>query len=276
MTRAFPRLDVLRPWLVEPDSPFHLRDVDAGSSPDAPGDRAETERASDALRVRLAALQERLRAEERHAILLILQAMDAGGKDGTVKSVFRGVNPLGVDVHGFGVPSEEERAHDFLWRVHARVPERGRVGIFNRSHYEDVLVVRVRDLAPEPVWKARYDLIRGFEANLAAGGTLALKVMLHISPDEQRQRLQDRIDDPTKRWKFRMGDLEDRKLWKSYMSAYDDALSRTSTDDAPWFCVPADKKWYRDWAVLTIVVAALEHLDPKYPDHPELDGVIVE
>ena len=209
-------------------------------------------------------------------MLLVLQAMDAGGKDGAVKGILAGANPMGVEVHGFGVPSDEERDHDFLWRIHARVPGKERIGIFNRSHYEDVLVVRVKKIVPEPIWKARYDTINAFEGGLVAAGTSLVKVMLHISAEEQRARLQARIDDPTKRWKFRMGDLDDRQLWPKFMEAYDDALERTSTPAAPWFCVPANQKWYRDWAVLSILVTTLEKLDPKYPLHAELDGVTVK
>ena len=240
-----------------------------------PGDRENTEAASGRLRVRLAELQERLHAESSRAVLLVLQAMDGGGKDGTVKSLFAGMNPMGVEVHGFGVPSDEERDHDFLWRIHSRVPAKGKFGIFNRSHYEDVLVVRVKALVTESVWRPRYEIINNFEAGLVASGVSIVKVMLHISQDEQRQRLQARIDEPDKRWKFRMGDLDDRKLWPAFMDAYDDALGQTSTEHAPWHCVPADKKWYRDWAVLSIVVARLEELDPRFPKHPELDGITV-
>lgn len=271
---SFAHVKALRHWLVT--DKFRLGDVDPSSAPGAPGDREETEAASEALRERLGHLQERLRAEESRAVLLVLQALDAGGKDGTIRSVFRGIDPLGVEVHGFGVPSEDELAHDFLWRVHARTPGKGRIGIFNRSHYEDVLVVRVKNLVPKSVWQKRYDLIKGFESLLAASGTTPVKVMLHIGRDEQRERLQARLDDPDKRWKFRLGDLEDRKLWDDYMAAYDDALTRTSTSDAPWLCVPADRKWYRDWAVLTILVAALEHLDPQFPDRPDLTDIQVE
>ena len=262
-------------WQVPTSGKFHLSRVDPDSAPGAPGDRDATDAASEALRLRLFDLQERLRAEKSRAVLLILQALDGGGKDGAIRRVFSGVIPLGVEVHGFGPPSEEESAHDFLWRAHARVPEKGKMGIFNRSHYEDVLVVRVKKFVPESVWKGRYDIINGFEAGLVAAGTSPVKVMLHLSKDEQRERLQARIDDPTKRWKFRMGDLDDRKLWNQYMEAYEDALDRTSTVGAPWYCVPGNKKWYRDWAVLSILVATMEKMDPKYPDHPELDGVVV-
>ena len=262
-------------WRVDPGQAAELAKIDAGSTPEAPGDRATTEKASAELIIRLAALQNRLRAEEQRSVLLVLQAMDAGGKDGTVKSVFNGVNPMGMQVSSFNVPNDDELAHDFLWRIHQRTPARGFIGIFNRSHYEDVLAVRVRKLAPEKVWRQRYGLINHFERSLTEAGTSVVKVMLHISLEEQAQRLQERIDDPTKRWKFRLGDLEDRKLWPDYQRAYEDALTETSTEHAPWFVVPANRKWYRNWAVLTILVDILERIDPKFPERPDLDGVRV-
>ena len=262
-------------WIVNPGKSVALPKIDPAGTPDAPGDRAATEKASVALKLRLAELQNRLRAEEQRSVLLILQAMDAGGKDGTIKSVFSGVNPMGVDITSFNVPNEDELAHDFLWRVHQRTPARGFIGIFNRSHYEDVLAVRVRKLAPENVWKERFGLINNFERNLAEAGTTVIKVMLHISADEQAQRLQGRIDDPSKRWKFRLGDLEDRKLWPDYQRAYEDVLAKTSTEHAPWFVVPANRKWYRNWSVLTILVDALERMDPRFPERPDLAGVRV-
>jgi len=262
-------------WRVDPGTAVELDKIGAGSTPEAPGDRATTEKASAELMVRLAALQNRLRAEEQRSVLLVLQAMDAGGKDGTVKSVFSGVNPMGMQVSSFNVPNDDELAHDFLWRIHQRTPTRGFIGIFNRSHYEDVLAVRVRKLAPEKVWRQRYGLINHFERSLSEAGTSVVKVMLHISLEEQARRLQERINDPTKRWKFRLGDLEDRKLWPDYQRAYEDALTETSTEHAPWFVVPANRKWYRNWAVLTILVDALERIDPKFPERPDLAGVRV-
>lgn len=263
-------------WLVPPGSRFRLADVDPGSTPDAPGDRKATDKATAALRLRLRELQDRLFAEGSRSVLLVLQAMDGGGKDGTVKSVFAGVHPTAVDVHSFNVPTKEELAHDFLWRIHQRMPQRGRVGIFNRSHYEDVLAVRVRNIAPPSVWKPRFGIINEFEHAMSLSGTTFVKVMLHISKEEQRLRLQSRIDRPEKRWKFHMGDLEDRKLWDQYQAAYEDTLRRTSTATAPWFVVPADKKWYRDFAVLSIMVDVLEGMRPRYPQHPELDGIVVD
>jgi PPK2 family polyphosphate:nucleotide phosphotransferase len=275
---AVPATPPLRslPWYVEPGSSPKLGQIDAESAPDAPGDRAATEAATAELQKKLADLQNRLRAEESRSVLLVLQAMDAGGKDGTVKNVFRGVNPMGLHIVGFDVPNDDELARDFLWRVHAQVPPRGMIGIFNRSHYEDILAVRVRKLRPPKLWQTRYDSIRDFEAMLTREGTTILKVMLHISKDEQARRLQERIDDPTKQWKFRLGDLDDRKLWNDYQRAYEDVLARTSTEDSPWFVVPADKKWYRNWAVATIVTTALERMNPQFPRRSDLAGVVVE
>ena len=278
---TFPKAKGLDAWRVAPGKKFKLAGVDPASTPDAPppgdkgNERKAGENATRRLRERLRELQDRLHAEGSRSVLLVLQAMDTGGKDGTVKSVFFGVNPVAVDVHSFGVPSSEEVAHDFLWRIHNRLPADGRVGIFNRSHYEDVLAVRVRNIAPPEVWQPRFQIINEFERGIVTSGTAVVKVMLHISSEEQRIRLQARIDRPDKRWKFRMGDLEDRKLWDEYQHAYDDAIERTSTEHAPWFVVPADKKWYRDWAVLTIMVAVLEAMAPDYPAHPELDGTII-
>lgn len=264
------------PWYVTPGSTVRLAEIDPASTPDVPGDRAATESMTQQLGTRLAELQNRLRAEEQRSVLLVLQAMDAGGKDGTVKSVFRGVDPMGLRVAAFDVPNDDELARDFLWRVHSVVPPRGLIGIFNRSHYEDILAVRVRKLRPPRVWHARYDSIRDFEQLLTREGTTVVKVMLHISKDEQARRLQERILDPTKQWKFRLGDLDDRKLWSDYQRAYEDVLERTSTDEAPWFVVPADKKWYRNWAVSTIMNTVLERMNPAYPTRPELSGIIVE
>jgi PPK2 family polyphosphate:nucleotide phosphotransferase len=217
------------------------------------------------LRKRLSELQRVLWADGGHALLLVLQAMDTGGKDGTIRNVLSGVNPQGVDVTGFGVPTELERSHDYLWRVHARTPAKGRIGVFNRSHYEDVLVVRVNELVPEAQWSRRYDHIRAFEQLLADEGTTIRKVMLHISRDEQKERLQARLEDPTKNYKFNPNDLDTRRHWDAYMAAYEDAISRTSTDEAPWYVVPADRKWYRNLVVTRILIEALEALDLGYP-----------
>jgi PPK2 family polyphosphate:nucleotide phosphotransferase len=222
-------------------------------------------------------LQRRLFAEEETALLVALQATDAGGKDGTIRSVMTGVNPAGIDVNAFGVPTDEERAHDFLWRIHAHTPAKGMIGVFNRSHYEDVLVVRVKGFVPEPVWRRRYGHIRNFEQFLVDEGTHVVKLYLNVSKEEQRERLQDRVDDPDEQWKFRLGDLDDRALWDEYRAAFQDAIRETSTDEAPWYVVPADRKWVRNLVVAKILRHHLEVIDPQYPPAEEnIEGVIVE
>ncbi len=225
----------------------------------------------------LADLQKRLFAEEADAVLVVLQAMDAGGKDGVLREVLTGLNPAGVHVRGFGVPTEEERAHDFLWRIHRHTPARGEIVVFNRSHYEDVLVVRVKQLVPEAQWRPRYEHIRRFEQLLHGEGMAIVKLFLNISKEEQRERLQDRIDDPDERWKFRRGDLDERALWDDYMAAYREALEETSVETAPWFVVPGDRKWVRNLAVAHILVDVLQRLDPQYPEPAaDLAGLVVE
>ncbi len=225
----------------------------------------------------VADLQRRLFAARDTALLIVLQAMDAGGKDGTIRSVLTGVNPAGVDVNGFGVPSDEERSHDFLWRIHAHTPAEGMIGVFNRSHYEDVLVVRVKGVLAEEAWRRRYDHIRNFEQLLHDEGTRVVKIFLNVSAEEQRERLQDRVDDSDERWKFRLGDLDDRALWDDYQAAFRDAIRETSTDDAPWYVVPADRKWVRNLVVAQILRHHLTAIDPQYPDAEEgIEGVIVE
>ena len=214
-------------------------------------------------------------AEGSRSVLVVLQAIDAGGKDGTVKHLFKGLNPSSCRVVSFRAPSDEERAHDFLWRVHRRTPARGEVVVFNRSHYEDVLVVRVQGLAPESVWRPRFELIRDFEHNLAVAGTTVVKLFLHISPEEQAERFRARLADPTKQWKFRRGDLDDRARWADYQAAFAEAIAETSTDEAPWYVVPADRKWFRNFAATTILIDTLEALDPRYPPGEDLAGVVV-
>lgn len=213
-------------------------------------------------------LQDRLYAEGRRALLVVLQGTDTAGKDGTIRGVFNTTGPLGVSVTAFKRPSEEELAHDFLWRVHAATPRRGTIGIFNRSHYEDVLIGRVRGLAPKEVIEQRYGQINAFEQILAENGTVILKFMLHISHKEQGERLRERLSEPSKHWKFNAGDLEDRKLWAEYQKAYEIALSRCSTDAAPWIVVPADRKWARNCIVAAIVRDTLEAMNPTYPKMP--------
>ena len=262
-------------WRVEPGSEVRLGEIDPASKEGAPGGKKETGAASDEQYDQLADLQERLYAEGERSLLVVLQALDAGGKDGTIKHVFRGLNPAGCRVVSFKVPSEEERSHDFLWRVHAKTPAKGEVVVFNRSHYEDVLIVRVHGLVPEDVWRPRYEYINGFEAELAAAGTRIVKLFLHISKEEQAARFQDRLDDPSKQWKFRTGDLDERARWDDYTAAFEEALGRTSTVAAPWYVIPADRKWYRNWAVGRILVETLEDMDPQYPPGEDLSGVVV-
>ncbi len=263
-------------WRIEPGTDAGLATIDSGSTEGAPGDKSKTQAASKDLYGQLAGLQERLYAEGERSLLVVLQALDAGGKDGTIKNVFRGLNPAGSRVVSFKVPSKEEQSHDFLWRIHAKTPARGEVVVFNRSHYEDVLIVRVHGLVPEEVWRPRYQYINDFEANLAASGTRIVKLFLHIAKEEQAKRFQARLDDSTKHWKFRKGDLAERARWDDYMAAFEEAITRTSTEHAPWYVVPADKKWYRNWAVARILVETLEDMDPQYPPPEEdLTGVVV-
>lgn len=210
-------------------------------------------------------LQDRLWAERSRSMLVLLQGIDTSGKDGTVRGVFGACGALGVSVTPFGRPSEEELAHDYLWRVHAATPKKGMIGVFNRSHYEDVLVVKVRKFAPTAVVEKRYDQINAFEKHLGENGVTVLKFMLHISKEEQRQRLQERLDDPTKNWKFNPADLEDRALWGEYEKAYEAMLERCSTEHAPWRVIPADKKWRRNALIATIVRGTLEQMAPDYP-----------
>jgi PPK2 family polyphosphate:nucleotide phosphotransferase len=253
-------------WRVAPGTRVRLAERDPEDTGGAPGDKQATEAELPALGERIAELQDRLYAEDERALLVVLQGLDAAGKDGTVKHVFGGVNPMGLEVRAFKAPSDEELAHDFLWRVHASVPAHGHIGLFNRSHYEDVLVVRVEELVPEKVWRERYELINAFEAVLAHGGTRVLKVFLQISREEQQKRFDERRTRPDKRWKYREEDLQVSAKWDAYQTAYEDALERTSTDDAPWYVIPADRKWMRNWAVSRVVVEQLEAMDPQYPD----------
>jgi PPK2 family polyphosphate:nucleotide phosphotransferase len=229
------------------------------------------------VKLQLDVLQQRLYAEERRSVLLVLQAMDAAGKDGTIRSIASGLNPAGVNVTSFKTPGGPETAHDFLWRIHQVVPPKGHIGIFNRSHYEDVLVVRVKNLVPRQVWSKRYGHIADFERMLADEGTTVVKCYLHVSRETQRQRLQDRVEDPEKRWKFRLGDLDDRKLWPQYLRAYEAAIERTATTHAPWYVVPADRNWVRNLAVAKILLRTLQAMDPVIPEPEEgIVGVVVK
>jgi PPK2 family polyphosphate:nucleotide phosphotransferase len=262
-------------YRVEPGTRLRLADVDPDESERYRRKKGVAEEL-DRQRVRIADLQARLYAEDGRGLLIVLQAMDTGGKDGTIKGVFRGVNPQGCQVASFKAPSEEELEHDFLWRYHKRTPGKGMIQIFNRSHYEDVLVVRVKQLVPDEVWQARYQVINQFEHALTLHGTTVLKFMLHISKDEQKRRLERRLTDPDKRWKFRLDDLKDRTLWDDYQDAYEDAINECTTPYAPWYVVPANKKWYRNLVVARTIADTLEAMDPHYPPaEPGLDQVEV-
>jgi PPK2 family polyphosphate:nucleotide phosphotransferase len=246
-----------------------LEDIDAHGTALAPGDHVRTEAATAALESELAELQVRLYAEGvgggHRSLLLLLQGMDTSGKDGTVRRVVGAMNPAGVSVTSFKKPTPEELQHDFLWRVDKALPRPGTVGVFNRSHYEDVLVVRVHQLVAESEWRTRYDRINEFERRVVDGGCHIVKVLLHISKDEQKRRFADRLADPTKYWKYNVGDLKEREFWADYQAAYQDALTLCSTAAAPWYVVPADHKWYRDWLVANLLVDALRDLNPTYP-----------
>lgn len=264
-----------QPLRPEPGDSIDLKDYDPGFT----GDYRDKESALPHIeknRRRMEALQDVLYAERKHALLIVLQAMDAGGKDGTIRHVMSGVNPQGVQVTSFKVPTQEELEHDFLWRIHKNVPPRGMVGIFNRSHYEDVLIVRVEKLVPKEVWNARYDHINAFERSLADSGVTILKFFLHISKDEQKKRLEERLETPEKNWKFSTGDLPVRAKWDQYMAAYEDVLTRCNTSYAPWVIVPSNKKWYRNLVVSSAIVEALEKLDMHYPPpEPGLDKIVI-
>lgn len=258
-----PRPDLRHELRIAPDTRVRLsrRDHGATFGWDKVGAEDETARQLD----RLADLQDRLWAEATRSVLVVLQGIDAAGKDGTIKKVMTAFNPQGSPVTSFKVPSAEELAHDYLWRVHKAVPRKGEIGIFNRSHYEDVLVVRVHDLVPKAVWSKRYDQINAFEDHLVANGTTIVKFFLAIDRAEQRERFQARYDDPTKRWKFAMGDLQERARWDDYQAAFDEALSKCSTDVAPWYVIPANRKWFRNLAVATILADTIADLKPAYP-----------
>lgn len=260
---------------VEPGQKIKLQDI----NPDETGGLTDKNQAKKLLEThveRMAELQNILYAQNKHALLIVLQAMDAGGKDGTIRKIMSGVNPQGVRVTSFKKPTEQELSHDFLWRVHKAAPARGMIGIFNRSHYEDVLVVRVHNLVPKPVWEARYEHINNFEQLLTDSGTTILKFFLYISKEEQQDRMQARLDQPHKRWKFNPADLDERKLWPHYMQAFEDVFAKCSTSAAPWYIVPANKKWHRNLVIARKIVETLEGLDLKYPEPAQgLDGLVV-
>lgn len=251
-------------FLVRPGKTFRLKDVDPRDT-DPFGDEETTKNETDALARDIDAFQDRLYAEGQRALLVILQGTDTSGKDGTIRSVFNATGPIGVSVTAFKRPSEDELAHDYLRRVHLACPRRGTIGIFNRSQYEDVLVAKVRGLASEKDIERRYDQINDFEKMLTENGTTVLKFMLHISKDEQKERLQARLDNPKKHWKFNPGDLEDRKSWDDFQEAYEAVLNKCSTEWAPWYVVPADRKWVRNAVVARVVKTTLDEMDPQYP-----------
>jgi len=251
----------------KPGEPFRLAEIDPRDTGGFP-DKAAAHEILKGNQERLQDLQQRLYAEGRRALLIVLQGMDASGKDGVIRHVMGAFNPQGVCVTSFKVPTPEELAHDFLWRVHRAVPGRGLVGIFNRSHYEDVVVVRVKELVPREVWAKRYEAINDFERLLADNGVTLVKLFLHLSPGEQAEQLADRQREPEKQWKFSPGDLKERSRWPQYMAAWDDALTRCNTAWAPWYVVPADRKWHRLLVASRVVLEALERLDPRYPEPP--------
>ncbi len=260
---------------VESGKKVNLAKIDANASPDYDGDKKEGKEELLRLNEKLEALQELLYAEHKHKVLVVLQAMDTGGKDGVIRHVFEGVNPQGVRVASFKVPTAEELDHDYLWRVHKQVPGKGEIVIFNRSHYEDVLVVRVHKLVSQKVWSRRFEQINRFERMLAEEGVTILKFFLHIDKEEQKARLQARLDEPEKLWKFKPGDLKERDLWDQYTQAYEDVLNKTSTPWAPWYVIPANKKWYRNLAIARIMIETLENLKMEFP-RPDFDPKTIE
>jgi PPK2 family polyphosphate:nucleotide phosphotransferase len=262
------------PIVVKPGARVNLSLIDPEGPATISKDAAKYR--LDKLQKKLLDLQARLYAEGKQSLLVVLQAMDAGGKDGTIKNVFHGLNPQGVRVTPFKVPAPNELARDFLWRIHANVPEKGMIGIFNRSHYEDVLVVRVNALVPEVVWRRRYDHINAFERLLTDSGTRIVKFFLHISKDEQKARLEDRLKSADEQWKFSKGDLPVREKWDDYMRAYEDAMIECSTEIAPWYVVPSNRKWMRNLMVTQVLVDTLEAMNPQYPAPEEgLDQIVI-
>jgi PPK2 family polyphosphate:nucleotide phosphotransferase len=260
---------------VQPGKRVRLADLDPADSHGytKDGSAAELRKGLD----RLTDLQDRLWAESKHPVLVVLHGIDAAGKDGSIKHVMGAFNAMGCRVTSFKVPTPIEAAHDYLWRVHQQTPGKGEIAIFNRSHYEDVLVVRVHDFVPKTVWQRRFDQINAFERLLVEEGTTIVKFLLLIDRDEQKARLQSRISDPTKNWKFRLGDLAERKLWDDYMVAYEDVLNRCSTAQAPWYVIPANRNWFRNLAIAEILADTLDDLKPKYPPPTEdLSKVVIE
>lgn len=267
-------LDVAQ-YRVNPSDFRGLSSID--SNADGGLDKDSAKPIMKRLNERLEVLQERLYAHGNERLLVVLQATDTGGKDGTIRAVFEHTNPQGVHVASFKKPTDEELAHDYLWRIHQHTPAAGDITIFNRSHYEDVLVVRVHELVEEARWRKRYEHIRNFEQMLADEGTAIVKIYLHISKDEQRERLQARVDNPEKHWKFEFGDLKERLRWDDYQQAFEEMLMETSTDVAPWYVIPANRKWYRNIMISQLLVDTLEQLaGEEFEPNPELEGVVIE
>jgi len=262
-------------YRVTPGASFSLADRDASDTSAYDGDKKDSAAVFDKQNARLESLQELLYADQRHKVLIVLQGMDTSGKDGTIRHIFDRTNPSGVKVASFKRPSSNELAHDYLWRAHSVTPGNGEIVIFNRSHYEDVLVVRVDELVPEARWQKRYQHIVDFERMLVDEGTTILKFFLHISKDEQKQRLEERLADKEKLWKFDKADLSVRTKWDEYQKAYEDALARTSSSHAPWYVVPANKKWYRNLVISNVIIERLESLGLRYPEPQDLSDITV-
>ena len=277
MAHKLPSIPRMKIYRIRPGAKVKLADYSADGETELAGDKDRGIAQLESLKNDLRQLQRMLYAERRHRLLIVLQGMDGSGKDGTVRNVFSGIDPHGLRVVSFKSPTPAELDHDFLWRVHQEVPARGELTIFNRSHYEDVIAVNVKNLAPKPTWEKRYTHILNFEQLLVDEGTTILKFFLHISRDEQRRRLQARLANPEKHWKFNPEDLADRRLWPAFATAYEEVLTRTSTDIAPWFIVPANRKWYRNAIIATIVRDTLAKLELKFPKPAwDLNGVTVE
>ncbi|MBZ8179419.1 polyphosphate kinase 2 family protein [Oscillatoria salina] len=256
-------------YRVKPGERISLAEIDPNQSEDYQT-KKDIKKKLKREKKRLATLQERFYAENKRSLLIVLQSMDTGGKDGTIKHVFQGINPQGCRVWSFKMPSQEEASHDFLWRYHQRAPKQGMITIFNRSHYEDVLIVRVKNLVPEEDWRKRYDTINQFEQMLTLDNITVIKFFLHISKDEQKWRLERRLKNMDKRWKFSKNDIQERKYWDEYQAAFEEAINNCSTEYAPWYVIPANKKWYRNLAIARILADTLAAMNPQFPE-PELD-----
>jgi len=256
-------------YQVQEGTKILLSDYDPDDTKLWESDKKEAKQTTKDFREELINLQHLLYAEQKHKVLIILQAMDGGGKDGTIRSIFKGVNPQGVRVASFKVPTPEEIGHDYLWRIHKQTPKNGEIVIFNRSHYEDILVVRVHQLVTKKVWQKRFQQINNFEKTLSDEGTTIIKFFLHISKDEQKERFVERIEIPKKQWKFNPKDIDERKQWDDYMHAYEDVLTKTSTAHAPWYVIPANRNWYRDYVIIKIITETLKKLKMAYPQPAE-------